>query len=52
LEEAERLCERIAIINKGKILLNEKTEKILKDNKDKKNLEEIFINLTSNDIQS
>lgn len=52
LEEAERLCERIAIINKGKILLNERTEKVLKDNKDKKNLEEIFINLTSSDSSS
>lgn len=51
LEEAERLCERIAIINKGKILLNEKTKKILRQHGDKK-LEEIFIDLTSTNSNS
>lgn len=45
LEEAERLCERIAIIHKGKILLDEKT-KILLERQGKKKLEEIFIDLT------
>lgn len=48
LEEAERLCERIAIINKGRILLNETTDKILKDNTNK-TLEDIFIDLTRAD---
>lgn len=51
LEEAERLCERIAIIHRGQILLNEKTEKILKDHGQKR-LEEIFINLTHLDDAS
>lgn len=45
LEEAERLCERIAIIHKGEILLVEKTEKLLKEHGEKK-LEEIFLDLT------
>ena len=45
LEEAERLCERIAIIHKGKILLNEKTQKLLKESG--KKLEDIFLNLTT-----
>ncbi|MBI3335736.1 MAG: ABC transporter ATP-binding protein [Candidatus Portnoybacteria bacterium] len=45
LEEAERLCERIAIIHKGEILLDEKTQKLLKAHGEKK-LEEIFLDLT------
>lgn len=45
LEEAERLCEKIAIIHKGKILLFEETGKLLKQHREKK-LEEIFLDLT------
>lgn len=45
LEEAERLCERIAIIHEGKILLVEDIKKLLKQNGEKK-LEEIFLDLT------
>lgn len=45
LEEAERLCERIAIIHKGEILLIEETAKLLKQSG--KKLEEIFLDLTS-----
>ncbi len=45
LEEAERLCERIAIIHKGEILLNEETKTLLEKHGTKK-LEDIFIDLT------
>ena len=48
LEEAEELCERIAIINHGKIIEIDKKEKLLKKHGDKK-LEEVFIQLTKND---
>lgn len=48
LEEAEALCERIAIINKGKIIKVETKENLLKEHGNKK-LEEIFLQLTKND---
>jgi ABC-2 type transport system ATP-binding protein len=48
LEEAEALCERIAIINKGKIIKVETKEALLKEHGNKK-LEDIFLQLTKND---
>ena len=48
LEEAEELCERIAIISKGKIIEIDNKEQLLKKHGDKK-LEEVFIHLTKND---
>jgi len=47
LEEAEALCERIAIINKGKIVTLDTKENLLKTHN--KKLEEIFLHLTKND---
>jgi len=48
LEEAEQLCERIAIINKGKILLIEETKALLERYGQKK-LEEIYLSLIGGD---
>lgn len=48
LEEAEALCKRIAIINKGKIIKVDTKENLLKEHGNKK-LEEIFLKLTKND---
>ena len=48
LEEAEQLCERIAIINKGEIIKLENKEKLMKEFGENKKLEEIFIELTRN----
>jgi ABC-2 type transport system ATP-binding protein len=48
LEEAEQLCKRIAIINKGKIIKIDTKENLLKEH-DNKKLEEIFLHLTKND---
>lgn len=48
LEEAEALCDRIAIINKGKIIKLDTKENLLKEHGNKK-LEEIFLQLTKND---
>ena len=47
LEEAEKLCDRIAIINKGKIIALDTKENLLKIHN--KTLEEIFLQLTQND---
>lgn len=58
LEEAEELCERIAIINKGKIIALDKKEKMLALHKAKiaiqkleskrTTLEDVFLHLTKN----
>ena len=45
LEIAERLCDRIAIINKGKIIFVGTLEEIKNKYGDKKTLEEIFIDI-------
>ena len=45
IEEAEQLCERTAIINKGKLVAMENTKKLITDfNKEK--LEDVFVQLT------
>ena len=46
LEEAEELCERIAIINKGEIIKLENKQTLKKEFGEDKKLEEIFIELT------
>ena len=46
LEEAERLCQRVAIINKGKLVVVANTSDLMRQHGDKK-LEEIFLSLTS-----
>lgn len=46
LEEAEQLCDKLAIINKGQLVTVDKTENILEEHKEKGSLEEIFIQLT------
>ncbi len=45
LNEAEELCDRIILINKGKIILEGRPEQI-KEKFNTNNLEEIFINIT------
>jgi len=48
LEEAEKLCDRIAIINKGEIIKVDTKENLLKEHGNKK-LEDIFLQLTKNE---
>ena len=45
IEEAEKLCDRICIVAKGKIVVSETKRKIMKGYK-KKKLEDIFIKFT------
>ncbi len=44
LDVVEKLCDRVAIINKGKILANEKMD-VLKSNYNAKTIEDVFFNL-------
>lgn len=49
LEEAEFLCERVAIMNHGKIIKLDQKENLLKSHGQNAKLEEVFIHLTKND---
>ena len=63
MEEAESVCDRIAMINHGKIITIDTPEAIIENNrnnpevikasrKGKITLEDVFIGLTGMDIQS
>ena len=49
LDVAERLCDRIGIINKGKLLFVGTIEEMRKELKENKSLEELFMEITKND---
>ena len=49
LEVAEKLCDRIAVINKGKILFIGTYEEMKKHFKNNGSLEELFMEITEND---
>ena len=49
LDVAEKLCDRIAIINNGKILFVGTIEEIKNELKENKSLEELFMEITKND---
>lgn len=49
MEEAEALCERIAIMDKGKIVTEGTNAELLKKHK-AKNLEEVFLKTTGNNL--
>ena len=52
LDVAERLCDRIAIINKGKILFIGTYEEMKNELKENKSLEELFMEITKNDEEN
>lgn len=49
MEVAEKLCDRIAIINKGKIIAMGTMEELRTSAKEKESLENIFLELTENE---
>lgn len=49
LEVAEKLCDRIGIINKGKLLFVGTYEEMKNELKENKSLEELFMEITKND---
>ena len=49
LDVAERLCDRIGIINKGKLLFVGTYEEMKNELKENKSLEELFMEITKND---
>jgi ABC-2 type transport system ATP-binding protein len=51
LEEAEFLCDEIAIIDEGKVLLQGMVENIINSQPESKNLESVFLNLTGHKLR-
>lgn len=49
LDVAEKLCDKIGIINKGKLLFVGTIEEMRKELKENKSLEELFMEITKND---
>lgn len=49
LDVAEKLCDKIGIINNGKLLFVGTLEKMRKELKENKSLEELFMEITKND---
>ena len=49
LDVAEKLCDRIGIINKGKLLFVGTLDEMKNELKENKSLEELFMEITSND---
>lgn len=49
LDVAEKLCDRIGIINKGKLLFVGTIEEMRKELKENKSLEELYMEITKND---
>lgn len=49
LDVAEKLCDRIGIINKGKLIFVGTYEEMKKELKENKSLEELFMEITKND---
>ena len=48
LEVAEKLCDRIGVINKGKLLFVGTIEELRAQTKSEQSLEDLFLELTSN----
>lgn len=55
MEEAEKLCSRVAIMDKGKVIIEGKPAELIKEydskNEDKGNLENVFLSLTGRDLR-
>ena len=49
LDVAEKLCDKIGIINKGKLIFVGTIDEIKKEKKENKSLEELFMEITEND---
>jgi ABC-2 type transport system ATP-binding protein len=51
LEEAENLCDTVAIIDHGKVIINGKTQEIIKSKKEYTDLESVFLGLTGRKLR-
>ncbi len=51
MEEAEKICSRVAIIDRGKIIAIGKPNKLVEERPEFKNLENLFLELTGKDLR-
>ncbi len=51
MEEAQRLCTRLAILDRGKILAEGPTQEVLRQNGTETRLEDLFLDLTGKDLK-
>jgi ABC-2 type transport system ATP-binding protein len=51
MEEAENLCSRVAIIDRGNIISLGNPKELVAEHPEFKNLENIFIHLTGKDLR-
>lgn len=51
LEEAEKFCSRVAVIDAGKVIGEGAPEQLIKQNKDCRDLEDLFIKLTGRKLR-
>ena len=51
MSEVENFCTRVAIIDKGEILISGTPSEIVKHNPQQNNLEEVFLNLTGKSLR-
>ena len=51
MEEAERLCSRVAIIDQGKVISIGKPKQLVEEHPEFKNLENLFLGLTGKDLR-
>jgi ABC-2 type transport system ATP-binding protein len=51
MEEAENLCSRVAIVDRGKIISIGNPKELLKEHPEFKNLENIFLHLTGKEMR-
>src|SRR5690606_3740987 len=52
LAEAQNFCTRLSIIDKGKIIIQGTSDELIQQVKDANNLEEVFLELTGNQIRN
>jgi ABC-2 type transport system ATP-binding protein len=52
MEEAEKICHQVAIIDHGKILTTDSPEHLIENTKGANSLEEVFVKLTGKEIRN
>jgi ABC-2 type transport system ATP-binding protein len=51
MEEAEKICHKVAIIDHGKILVYDSPEKLIADTEGAENLEDVYIQITGKELR-
>ena len=51
MEEAERLCDRVAVVDEGKVLVCDTPENLISQTQDARNLGDVFLSLTGHELR-